>query len=90
MDKSVLIFALSTLVLLVVLVLARSVHPAKNKSGVGFNGFAKQVESPPELRVATFNIQTGKSLQGKRDIEVSAAALQSVHLAAVQEVYGAG
>jgi endonuclease/exonuclease/phosphatase family metal-dependent hydrolase len=39
------------------------------------------------LKVATFNVQTGKSLQGKRDIYRSAELVRNADIVAIQEVY---
>lgn len=42
---------------------------------------------PRRLKVATYNVQTGKDLNGKRDIKRSANAMSGVDIAGVQEVY---
>lgn len=79
------------LVLLIALILlARAVHPGKDKQGDSFSGKLVSGAEPAQLSIATFNIQTGKSLAGKRDINNAAEALRGVDLAAVQEVYAAG
>lgn len=74
---------------------ARQVHPGKNQQGTEFQGTGLNrhqvgLAQTDLLEVATFNVQTGKSEQGKRDIERSAVVLSDVHLAGVQEVYAAG
>ncbi|MEO0368472.1 MAG: endonuclease/exonuclease/phosphatase family protein, partial [Pseudomonadota bacterium] len=69
---------------------ARLGSRAPENAGERFNTrFSKPIDSDSErlLRVATFNIQTGKSHAGIRNIEASALALKDVHFAGVQEVY---
>ena len=75
-----------------ILAWARKATPASNKSGNRFLGEVsanERMESKDgeTLTVASFNIQTGKSDQGRRDILASAKVLQNVDLAGVQEVY---
>ena len=80
----------------------RKARPASNKSGIGFkpvpefsvsvkqNTQASLDESQQQqglLKVATYNIQTGKSLSGQRDIHASARVVSSAHLVGIQEVY---
>lgn len=82
--------------------LIRKAQPAKDKSGNGFNPIPKistkskhrskkaideSIEQQPLLKIATYNIQTGKSLHGHRDIHRSAEVIQSAHIVGVQEVY---
>lgn len=66
---------------------ARKSRPASNQQGVSLNDAASKPPSKDLLNVATFNIQTGKSLQGKRDVNRSAAVLAQADIAGVQEVY---
>lgn len=68
-------------------VLARKSRPAKNQSGLSLNDESATSATNDFLQVATFNIQTGKSLQGKRDLSRSAKVLADVDVAGVQEVY---
>ena len=71
------------------LALARKARPAGDRQGQGLND-AWRIDAHQEkdtLTVATFNIQTGKSLQGVRDIQRSADAIQQADLVGVQEVY---
>ena len=75
------------LLLFTVLAWARKASPAGNKQGVSFNGTPSDTSEKDLLTVATFNIQTGKSNEGVRDIHASAHVLQNVDLAGVQEVY---
>ncbi|RBP47093.1 endonuclease/exonuclease/phosphatase family protein [Arenicella xantha] len=67
---------------------ARKSKPAHNKAGTNFNGDIRQAaQEPAQIQVATYNIQTGKSLQGKRDLLASAKVLSQADLVGVQEVY---
>ena len=87
---------------LVGFLLIRKSRPAKNKTGTGFNptpevsakdGYinTKTIDQSAEqqqlLKIATYNIQTGKSLHGRRDINRSAKVIESAHIVGVQEVY---
>ncbi len=70
------------------LIWARKATPAGNKAGNTLH--TEYLTSKPtsnHFTVATFNIQTGKSNDGKRDISASAALLKDVDLAGIQEVY---
>lgn len=71
---------------------ARKATPAHNKRGQGLldnhsGGHAQLSDEPNTIRVATYNIQTGKSDEGKRNLSASAGVLKGVDLAGVQEVY---
>ena len=70
-------------------IIARNASPAKNRIGKSVS-----IEHPAQhntvLNVASFNIQTGKSLDGKRDITRAAAILAQADVAGIQEVYAAG
>lgn len=82
---------LSILILIIaIFIIVRMVHPGKPQQGVGLNGSHSEIIQNDILKVATFNVQTGKSLEGIRDIQRSARVLSEVHIAGVQEVYGAG
>lgn len=78
-------------IVIVVFVLARKATPAGNKSGTHFvepaNMHLETDKQKATLAVASFNIQTGKSNTGKRNIHASANALKAVDLAGIQEVY---
>ena len=69
--------------------IARNVRPARNQSGGAISAEKSTTAEPVRLCVASFNIQTGKSLEGKRGISRSAAVLAQATLAGVQEVYAA-
>lgn len=71
---------------------ARNATPAHNKRGTGLlssesQGAKTASEAADHIKVATFNIQTGKSNEGKRNLLASADVLKDVDLAGVQEVY---
>ena len=72
---------------LVLFAIARKARPAANQAGGPL--VPPQSVSPDPLRIATYNIQTGKSFEGKRDIHRSASVLKDADLAGVQEVYAA-
>jgi len=78
------------LVVVAIVVVARKAKPAEEKSGHGFEGLLDASYQPEFLKVASYNIQTGKSDQGKRDLMASAKVLSGVDLAGIQEVYGVG
>lgn len=69
--------------------IARKAKPAENQSGGESDLPATVDKEPAAINVATFNIQTGKSLNGKRDINRAAAVLAQADLAGIQEVYAA-
>ena len=78
--------------LLVLLFVARKPRPVPDRQGNGFNDSDKTLSFNTEqekktLTVASYNVQTGKSLQGVRDISRAAAILAEVDLAGIQEVY---
>ena len=82
---------LSILIIIVAIFLvARMVHPTKAQQGEGLSGDSLPFFEADVLKVATFNVQTGKSLDGERDIQRSAEALADADIAGVQEVYAAG
>ncbi len=82
---------MATLLLIAVVVAAlawaRKAVPAGDKSGKALLDAHQAVHEPNTLTVATYNIQTGKSEVGKRNILASAEVLKDVDLAGVQEVY---
>lgn len=81
---------LTVTIFILAIIVARSVYPAKNKRGIEFNDSRPSSSIRPSIEVATYNIQTGKNLQGDRDIRRAAELLANVDIAGVQEVYGAG
>lgn len=78
------------LIVVAIVVIARKAKPAGEKSGHGFEGQLDTSYQPEYLKVASYNIQTGKSEQGKRDLMASAEVISKADLVGVQEVYGIG
>ena len=84
---------LLALAFLVLFAVARKAQPAQDASGTAFVGdqavvsHGNLVSQGHTLKVASFNIQTGKSDKGKRDISRAANQLANVDIAGVQEVY---
>ncbi len=78
---------------LAALLFARKARPASERNGVGLNTINERVDNPEShnkseiLKVATYNIQTGKSDDGHRDITASAQVLAGADIVGVQEVY---
>lgn len=75
---------------LVLLLVARKPRPAEDQQGVDLLGTSEWTEPSQILKVASFNIQTGKSVDGDRDINRSARAVADVDIVGVQEVYASG
>ena len=82
------------IVLMALILVARIATPTKEKQGTGFNSNSLRAETPPGdsmsnevLTVATYNVQTGKSLNGVRDINKSAELIQTADVVGIQEVY---
>ena len=87
--SSNLVMLIAALALLVFFIIARKAHPALNAQGTRATGVHTQNAHGDVLKVASFNIQTGKSNTGKRDISRAAQQLKGVDIAGVQEVYAA-
>lgn len=86
--------ALILIIIVILLLLARKSKPASNKEGQGLpqvnqdtNANLASKEATSILKVATFNIQTGKDLNGKRHLLGSAEVMAHADLVGVQEVY---
>ncbi len=84
------VYGLLAIAVVVLILFARGVQPGKNQKGEQFNNQADRAKNAHSFKVATFNVQTGKNLQGDRDINRAAMTLKDVDLAGVQEVYAAG
>jgi len=74
------------------LYLARKPRSASSAEGNNFNTDLKQDTLEEDdlkrnLVVASYNVQTGKSLEGKRDITRSAEIIRHVDIVGIQEVY---
>ena len=79
------------IILLIALVaVARKSRPAIDHSGTSLQVQATQAQEPEVLKVASYNIQTGKSLDGKRNLLASAGVIADTDLVGVQEVYATG
>ena len=78
--------------MLVLFIIARRAKPAHNQRGTQLSSqYRNQIDSNAKaFSLATYNIQTGKSLNGVRNINASAAVLKDVDIAGVQEVYATG
>ena len=84
------ILLLCVLIALVALALARKVKPATDQHGSTITAPSNWPNEPAQLTVATFNIQTGKDIHGKRDIARAAEVIKSADIVGVQEVYATG
>ncbi len=85
-------YILILIALLVLLYIARKPRTAPDRQGSKFNDsnetpYPQEDQAQKELTVASYNVQTGKSLEGVRDISRAAAVLAEVDLVGVQEVY---
>lgn len=83
---------IALLIALAFFFIAKKAHPIANRSG---NGIADQpsnaiMGNSTLLTVATFNIQTGKSADGVRNIQRAASLVNQQHLIGLQEVYAPG
>ncbi len=74
----------------VVIFVARRPRPASAKTGTSLFAGENLRSKQETLTVASYNIQTGKSLEGKRDLRASAQVMSKADLVGVQEVYAAG
>ncbi len=75
------------IVIITLLVLARKSKPAGNKLGHEIVALPTLESEPSRLKVATFNIQTGKNLNGRRNLRASADVVAQADLVGIQEVY---
>ena len=75
------------ILILAVILVARKSKPAGDKAGHGVIGLPSNHSEPDVLTVATYNIQTGKDANGRRDLLASARVMAEAHLVGVQEVY---
>jgi len=77
------------IVIIVALATARKSRPVQARSGSALE-YQSHLELPNDasrFKVATFNVQTGKNLVGKRDIERAAQTIANADLVGIQEVY---
>ena len=75
---------------LVLLALARKPRPVENRQGQGMPTGHNLVSERDTLVVGSFNVQTGKGLNGKRNPTAAALAIKDADIVGVQEVYAAG
>ena len=85
--KSALLFLL---VFVVLLGLARKPRPVENRQGGRIDASQESEINGQSLTVGTFNVQTGKDLNGRRDASRASSVMAGADLLGVQEVYGAG
>lgn len=74
---------------LLVLMLARRSRPLPSRQGstIEHQRESTITQSEAQFKVATFNVQTGKSLEGKRNINRAANVIADADLVGIQEVY---
>jgi len=75
------------LAIIAALAVARKSKPGGNKNGSQVNATTQLGTEPSELVVATYNIQTGKDLNGRRNLIASAHVITQADLVGIQEVY---
>jgi endonuclease/exonuclease/phosphatase family metal-dependent hydrolase len=85
MAKIIIFILIATLI-----AVARKSRPGSDNAGTSLLSQAKKIQQPKILKVASFNVQTGKNLAGKRDLLASAQVMAGADLVGVQEVYAAG
>ena len=76
--------------IITLIAVARRSQPATDKAGVSLISQPQQTEQPEVIKVASYNIQTGKGLDGRRNLLASARVMANADLVGVQEVYAAG
>jgi endonuclease/exonuclease/phosphatase family metal-dependent hydrolase len=76
---------------LFVFYVAYKARPAHNKQGKDINAPNQwqPIDGKSSLIIGTYNIQTGKDVNGKRDIKRSAELIKNADIVGIQEVYGA-
>ena len=84
------ILLLCVLIAIVALAIARKVKPATDQHGSSITAPTSWPNESAQLTVATFNVQTGKDIYGKRDIARAAEVIKSADIVGVQEVYATG
>lgn len=76
------------LVIVCFFLIARNARPAGDQQGDHFiSGKRNNLAEKKQLTVSTYNVQTGKSLTGKRNINKSAEVITNADLVGIQEVY---
>ena len=82
-------FILIAAAIIIFLVIARKPRPVADRNGNSFNNssiLTKETDKQ-QLIVATYNVQTGKNLQGQRNIHRAAEVVKEVDIVGIQEVY---
>lgn len=84
-------FFLSISLLLVFYFAAYKARPAKNQNGLSINPPTQDFKTQKTglLIVGTYNVQSGKSVKGRRDILRSADVIKKADIVGIQEVYAA-
>ncbi len=82
--------AACSLALALALALGSDRRPASAAAGVGLNGPAPTGVAQQYLRVASFNIHSGRDRQGRTNLERTARAIAEVDLVALYEVRSSG
>lgn len=74
-------------IVIVALAAARKSKPGGNKVGHEIVALPGLESEPTQLKIATYNIQTGKDLHGRRNLKASADVIVDADLVGIQEVY---
>ena len=74
-------------IIVAALIFARKSRPGGNKVGNSIIALPPLETEPAQLKVATYNIQTGKNLQGHRNLKASADVIKNANLVCIQEIY---
>ena len=74
-------------ILLVLFYTAYKAKPAKNKSGLQINPAPKWHNTKSSITIGTYNIQSGKDVNGKRNIAGAALIIKDCDIVGIQEVY---
>lgn len=80
---------LSTILLITLFACAYKASPQGASAGEGIHPPAKWKKPNTSFTIGTYNIQTGKSLEGKRDITKSAEVIKNTDILGLQELYAA-
>ncbi len=77
---------------LIFFIIAKKSHPIADRSGTSIEGQDQQIlnEQDKLLTVASYNIQTGKSINGVRNIHGAAGLIEDQHIIGIQEIYAPG
>ena len=71
--------------------IAKKAYAIADREGTDFAGLSSiDIHHNDPLKVATFNIQTGKNGKGVRDIQTTAELISDQHIIGIQEIYAPG